>query len=153
MGQSQWPGYQQAASGQFPQGQTPAWAMPPYPTQPHWAPPRYAPAHAAGGVAHGAMYGAQQGFQAPPSAPGTAAGVAAALGADGPLTDLIGRLNLDDRELWKGALIGAAAVLLLTNESVQQALFKTGVRARDAVADGVAQVKARVRPGTERDDV
>jgi len=35
-------------------------------------------------------------------------------------------LNLDDPDFWKGALIGAAAVLLLTSDSVQNALFHAG---------------------------
>jgi hypothetical protein len=62
-------------------------------------------------------------------------------GGGSGLSSLTQMLNLDDKELWKGALIGAAAVLLLTNESVQNALFKTGVRARDAVKSGVEKVK------------
>ncbi len=50
-------------------------------------------------------------------------------------------LNLDDSEFWKGALVGAAAVVLLTNESVQNALFKTGAKAKDAMQSGVDKVK------------
>jgi hypothetical protein len=50
-------------------------------------------------------------------------------------------LNLEDSEFWKGALLGAAAVLLLTNESVQGALFKTGAKAKSAVKTGVDRVK------------
>jgi len=59
------------------------------------------------------------------------------------LSSLTKMLDLDDSEFWKGALVGAAAVLLLTNESVQNALFKTGVKARDAVDQGVSKVKAK----------
>lgn len=66
-------------------------------------------------------------------------------GGGSGLSSLSQMLNLDDKELWKGALIGAAAVLLLTNESVQNALFKGGVRARDAVKSGVDQVKSRAQ--------
>lgn len=62
---------------------------------------------------------------------------------DSGLGNLVRMLDLDDRELWKGALIGAAAVLLLTNDSVQNALFRSGVRARDAVKAGVDQVRTR----------
>lgn len=62
-------------------------------------------------------------------------------GGGNGLSSLTQMLNLDDKELWKGALIGAAAVLLLTNESIQNALFKTGVRARDAVKSGVEKIK------------
>lgn len=63
-------------------------------------------------------------------------------GGGNGLSSLTQMLNLDDKELWKGTLIGAAAVLLLTNASVQNALFKTGVGARDAVKSGVDRVKA-----------
>jgi len=64
--------------------------------------------------------------------------------ADGNGLSSLGKmLNFDDTEFWKGALIGAAAVLLLTNSSVQDALFKGGVKAKDAVKDGVDKVKSR----------
>lgn len=39
------------------------------------------------------------------------------------LNSLSRLLNFDDTEFWKGALVGAAALLLLSNESVQNALF------------------------------
>lgn len=65
------------------------------------------------------------------------------------LSSLTRMLNLDDKEFWKGALVGAAAVLLLTNESVQGALFKTGVRARDAVKGGVDRIKSTAREARE----
>lgn len=39
----------------------------------------------------------------------------------GGLTQLF---DFRDTEFWKGALVGAAAVLLLTNDSVQRALFR-----------------------------
>lgn len=67
-------------------------------------------------------------------------------------------LNFDDQEFWKGALVGAAAVLLLTNESVQSALFKGGVKAKDAVERGVDKLKTATRKdksgssGTAEDD-
>ncbi len=70
-------------------------------------------------------------------------------GGGNGLSSLTHMLNLDDKEMWKGALIGAAVVLLLTNESVQNALFKTGVRARDAVKSGVDKVKARAQQAAE----
>ena len=57
------------------------------------------------------------------------------------LSSLGKMLNLDDSEFWKGALIGAATVLLLTNESVQNTLFKTGAKAKEAVQSGVEKVK------------
>lgn len=42
------------------------------------------------------------------------------------LSSLAKMLDLDDADFWKGAMIGAAAVLLLTNESVQGMLFGGG---------------------------
>lgn len=39
------------------------------------------------------------------------------------LNSLSRMLNFDDTEFWKGALVGAAAVMLLSNDSVQNALF------------------------------
>ncbi|SDW84688.1 hypothetical protein [Thiocapsa roseopersicina] len=61
------------------------------------------------------------------------------------LSSLGKMFNLEDSEFWKGALLGAAAVLLLTNESVQGALFKTGAKTKAAVKTGVDRVKERVR--------
>jgi hypothetical protein len=64
------------------------------------------------------------------------------------LTSLSKMLNLDDTEFWKGALVGAAAVLLLTNDSVQNALFKTGARAKSVVKTGVDRVKDTAQRAT-----
>ncbi|WP_131445879.1 YtxH domain-containing protein [Parasulfuritortus cantonensis] len=61
------------------------------------------------------------------------------------LTSLTRMLDLDDKDFWKGALVGAAAVLLLTNDSVQKALFRGAVKGRDAVEEGVEKVKTGVR--------
>jgi hypothetical protein len=59
-------------------------------------------------------------------------------------------LNFDDKEFWKGALIGAAAVLLLTNESVQKALFRTGAKAKEAVKSGVEKVSKTASEAQEK---
>lgn len=72
-------------------------------------------------------------------------------GGGSGLASLTQMFNLDDKELWKGALVGAAVVLLLTNESVQNTLFKTGAHARDAVRSGVDKVKARAREATNQE--
>ncbi len=50
-------------------------------------------------------------------------------------------LNFEDTDFWKGALVGAAAVLLLTNETVQQSLLKSGVKARDVVEKGFSSLR------------
>jgi hypothetical protein len=65
------------------------------------------------------------------------------------LSSLSKMLNVDDSEFWKGALLGAAAVLLLTNESVQGVLFKTGAKTKAAVKTGVDRVKERVQQASD----
>ena len=50
------------------------------------------------------------------------------------LSSLTKMLDFSDTDFWKGALVGAAAVLLLTNESLQQALFNTGAKAKDKMS-------------------
>jgi hypothetical protein len=62
-------------------------------------------------------------------------------GGGNGLASLGRMLSLDDSEFWKGALVGAAAVLLLTNESMQDMLFKTGARAKEAVQSGAGKLK------------
>jgi len=66
------------------------------------------------------------------------------------LSSLGKMLNLDDSEFWKGALIGAAAVLLLTNELMQSMIFQTGVKAKEALRSGVEMTKAAARPSRPR---
>lgn len=75
------------------------------------------------------------------------------------LSGLTKMLDLDDKDFWKGALVGAAAVLLLTNGSIQKALFRGAVKGRDAVEEGVekvkesvGKVKEKVRVAKEKDD-
>lgn len=58
------------------------------------------------------------------------------------LSGLTKLLDFDDKDFWKGALVGAAAVLLLTNENVQKALFRGAVKGGQAVQEGVEKVKA-----------
>lgn len=112
-------------------------AEPGYPQQTATA---YAPGSR--GPAQGAQAGAALGMGARTHGAGMSQLMQEVAGGGSGLSSLTQMLNLDDKELWKGALIGAAVVLLLTNESVQNALFKTGVRARDAVKSGVEKVKA-----------
>jgi hypothetical protein len=66
------------------------------------------------------------------------------------LSSLTKLLDFDDKDFWKGALVGAAAVLLLTNENVQRALFRGAVKGRDAVEEGVEKVKEGVEKGVEK---
>jgi hypothetical protein len=95
-----------------------------------------------GGAGVGAAPGAGAG-----AGPGPQAGMQQlfeelAQGGNG-LNSLTRMLSLDDTEFWKGALVGAAAVLLLTNDQVQDALFKSGAKAKSAVKSGADKVKER----------
>jgi hypothetical protein len=127
----------------------------------HGAPPSgaYAPPSAAGyGMGYaGLAAGLPPHLSAHPAAAASPAGSAAdaARGQRGGMSEVLQELanggnglsslprllNLEDSEFWKGALVGAAAVLLLTNDSVQDALFKTGARAKDAVQSGADKLK------------
>lgn len=68
------------------------------------------------------------------------------------LSSLSKILDFDDKEFWKGALLGAAAVLLLTNESVQETLFRTGAKAKEKVKSGVDKVREKVHEATEKNE-
>lgn len=119
--------------------------------QPQWANGAHAyPHQAAPGYGHAPQnmgYAAHPGMGAGMGAGAQGGGMSQLMqeisGGGNGLSSLSQMLNLNDKELWKGALIGAAAVLLLTNDSVQNALFKTGVRAKNSVKAGVDTVKAR----------
>lgn len=86
----------------------------------------------------------RHGPHAAASEPGMAEMMAQLSGGSG-LSSLGRLLGTGDGEFWKGALIGAAAVLLLTNESVQRALFRTGAKASEAVKSGVEKVRKTAR--------
>jgi hypothetical protein len=51
---------------------------------------------------------------------------------------LKGFLNFNDGEFWKGALVGAAIVLLMTNEDLRGALLGGAARTADAMKAGLA---------------
>ncbi|RKT44737.1 hypothetical protein [Thiocapsa rosea] len=147
-----WAAYHAQVQAQAGYAAPPPYAGMPQPGMPH---PGYAP-----------------GFGAMPAQP-TVAGNGHGHGQRGPgmselvdeianggngLSSLSKMLNLEDSEFWKGALLGAAAVLVLTNESVQSALFKTGAKAKSAVKTGVDRAKdgpRRPRPSdpSETSDV
>ena len=103
----------------------------------------------------GQTYPPPPGMQAPyfgppgPPSQGPYAGQAAAesgTGMDGLMRDvmhgnvsmssLTHLLGLGDTEFWKGALIGAVVVLLLTSDSVKQALFGSRGTTPDTSASG-----------------
>lgn len=134
---------QAGQAGMMPPGAGPApWPAPPQAGYPYYPPHPY-PYH----YPYAAYPGPAQGYYG--VGPGPHAGQTAGVGglvdelANGGngLSSLSKMLNLDDGEFWKGALVGAAAVLLLTNESVQSALFKAGAQATGAVKSGVDRAK------------
>jgi len=60
------------------------------------------------------------------------------LGESAGLGDLGGMFAFDDKEFWKGAVVGAAAILLLTNENV-----------RDTLLGGISKATSAVKPNAE----
>jgi hypothetical protein len=85
----------------------------------------------------------------PPTAPsagvGTQPGFAAVLG---DIADKSGLgmfkefFNWEDSEFWKGALVGAAVVLLMTNEHLRNSLIGGAAKTAEAVKSGFAGVSA-----------
>jgi hypothetical protein len=114
----------------------------------------YAPAP--GPVPYPAYYAAPApGWQGPPPvyglppqtpAPAAAAGLPpdAFAGAMNELADKSGLgmfknfLNLDDGEFWKGALVGAAVVLLMTNEDLRNSLIGGAAKTAEVVKSGLS---------------
>lgn len=66
----------------------------------------------------------------------------------GLLKNIISSVGMDDKEFWKGAMIGAAVTLLLTNESVRGTLMQTLAGAGDMLKTGGIKVKDSVKNGT-----
>lgn len=99
------------------------WAHPPGWGAQGWqgAPP-WAGFHGDGAAHHGAAWGARESF-------GPAGARGAGDGGLGPFREL---LHFEDGAFWKGALVGAAAALLLTNEDLRGALLGGAARALDA---------------------
>lgn len=135
--------------------QMPPWPMPPPygapPPGPWPAPPPAMPPAGAYPPPWAAPYGwppmpgyppAPGPMAGPPPGPRPGWGQVMEEIASGGLSGLGKLFDLDDKDFWKGAALGAAAVLLLTNESVQRTLFRGAVRGRDAVQSGVDQVKS-----------
>lgn len=146
--------HQQAAQpAPYPPQPTPQAAPYPYPP-PYWpgyayAAPQYAPA-----PGMGQMHGQQAAYPPPQQPPpsGLNQMVQEMTSGTPGLASLTKLLDFDDKDFWKGAMVGAAAVLLFTNGGVQRALFRGAVKTRDAaeesvekVKEGVSKVKQRVR--------
>lgn len=146
------PGPQAAASGMHHAGMQGPQAGAPG-MQHAWAGPQ-----AAGGYSympHPGYYAAPpQGWQPPPYAYATPGQVAApppgVAGPDGfaaAMNDIADKnglgmfksfLNFDDGEFWKGALVGAAVVLLMTNEDLRKSLLGGAAKTAEAFKSGLA---------------
>lgn len=57
-------------------------------------------------------------------------------------TSVLG-LNVQDSQFWKGALIGAAVTLILTNESVQKGIVKGVSQLTAAAQSGIEEMKEK----------
>lgn len=121
------PGMQYQWSG--PQGPAYGYGPPPgaYGPAPGWAgyPPGYPPG-----------YGPQYGMGPDPAAAGFSAAMNEFADQSG-LGALKGFLNFNDGEFWKGALVGAAIVLLMTNEDLRGALLGGAARTASAMKAGL----------------
>ncbi len=59
-----------------------------------------------------------------------------------PASSALG-LNVQDTNFWKGALLGAAVTLLITNESVQKGVVKTVSKLTAAAQTGIEEMKEK----------
>ena len=59
-----------------------------------------------------------------------------------PATSVLG-LDVQDSQFWKGALLGAAVTLLVTNESVQKGVVKTVSKLTLAAQSGIEEMKEK----------
>lgn len=125
-------------AGQFgPQAPYPYWQGAPSPVWgwPMQAPPGHAQVPPGPAAAPGA-------FAVPP---GYGFGPAGQMLAGGAAAGAAAPAGLANPRFVRGAAIGALAVYLLTNESVQQATIRSLVRLRSLVQGGVEEMKERFR--------
>ena len=59
-----------------------------------------------------------------------------------PTTSILG-LDVQDSTFWKGALLGAAVAMLVTNESVQKGVVKTVSKLTAAAQSGIEEMKEK----------
>nr|MBS0020423.1 hypothetical protein [Gammaproteobacteria bacterium] len=65
--------------------------------------------------------------------------------AYGQIPGNVSFLGLGGQRFWTGALLGATAAFLLTNENVQRATIKTAVKAWSLMEGGFEELKERFR--------
>jgi hypothetical protein len=142
------PGYGAPPPTEPPGGTSPG-GIPPYrwgAPQAHGAVPPPHPHYGNYGASGPPWGGAPTGHSGPPPAGvGTQAGLGAVLGdmADKSGLGMFKELfNWEDSEFWKGALVGAAVVLLMTNENLRNSLIGGAAKTAEAVKSGFAGVDA-----------
>ena len=64
------------------------------------------------------------------------------LSAGTPANTFLG-LDLQNNQFWKGALIGAAVTLLVTNETVQKGVVKAFAKITAAAQGGIEEMKEK----------
>ncbi|MCL1139489.1 YtxH domain-containing protein [Shewanella pneumatophori] len=139
----------------YPPHMTPSHGQYPYPPQ-YYPPHFYAAQHGYHPMCHHPhmMHPTYVPHQVPPAQPNPAtedngqfmeqaqAMLEQALGEDaGMFKDILGSLGMNDKEFWKGAMIGAAAALLLSNDKVRGKLFDVVSGAGDMLKTGGGKVK------------
>lgn len=67
----------------------------------------------------------------------------------GAFKEMLGKMGIDDKEFWKGAMIGAAAALILGNEDVRNNLMQMFSGATDMFKSGGEKVKSSASKATE----
>ena len=132
------PGYAYPGANYGPQ---PVYGMPPQ--HPYYAAPPPMAGHPGFHTSAGGHPGQGQG-------PGMSEVMEELANGGSGLSSLGKLLDFDDKDFWKGALVGAAVVLLLTNESVQNTLFRGGAKAKDTVMSGMDKVREKVHQATEK---
>jgi hypothetical protein len=155
-------GYGYGAPGAWPHHPPMGW--PGGPAGPWYPPPGYGmgpPPHGYGPYGPAGYGGAPFGPAAPGSAPGPtppgaeSAGFGAAMGN---LADQAGLgmfkdfFRFDDGEFWKGAMVGAAVVLLLTNENLRDALIGGAAKTAEAVKSGMDNLAGDERESDAADE-
>lgn len=118
----------------------PAWGMPYYGYPPAAPYMQQAPGFAAQMPPQPAAINPANAQAANPG-PADANGFAAALGnmADSSGLGMFKNLfNLDDGDFWKGALVGAAAMLLITNDGLRNSLIGGAAKTAEAVKAGLS---------------
>jgi len=105
--------------------------------------------------------GAQPGYAMPPPAAAQFAAAGAPGGLAAAMNDIADKsglgmfkdfLNLDDGEFWKGALVGAAVVLLMTNEDLRNSMIGGVAKTAEAVKSGLAGVAGKAGAKAEDGD-